>query len=98
MVCFLCLLCVFSHCVLLHSDDEVTLKFVHLTSDGEPLKLIGLLSRDSFDNESETGERGNGIVLSNVIFIKNTMERWVLFFFQEAMKSKFQLTLQFLRF
>lgn len=49
MVCFLCLPCVFSHCVLLHSDDEVTLQFVHLTSDGEPLKLIGLLSRDSFD-------------------------------------------------
>lgn len=49
MVCFLRLPCVFSHCVLLHSDDEATLKFVHLTSDGEPLKLIGLLSRDSFD-------------------------------------------------
>lgn len=36
----------------------VTVKFVHLTLDGESLKPIRLLSKYSFHNENKTGERG----------------------------------------
>lgn len=52
MVC-LCLPCIFSLCVLF----TVTGKFVHLTSDGESLKSIRLLSKYSFDNENKRRKR-----------------------------------------